>query len=138
MTENNPIDENYDIPFEYTTAIKRGSAGNGRAKNTVNHLFVEEAFNDGRLSRDAGTYLCDPDGTTAFPADEGKHDKPREVTCTQCQNLMERWGTQDGETWCMTCGENPKSTHETDAQFKKNHTTESCPAGEPVVVTRDW
>jgi hypothetical protein len=33
----------------------------------------------------------------------------------------------------MTCGENPDSTDETHAEFVKNHTVESCPAGEPVI-----
>lgn len=92
----------YDIPFEYTTAIKlrlsgltRGSTGTGRARDTVNHLFVEEAFQEGRLSRDEGVYLCDPNPTSRFPADEGKHDEPQKVTCSACLNLMERWEVDD-------------------------------------------
>lgn len=92
----------YQIPFEYTTAIKvrmsglkRGSAGNGRARDTVNHLFVLEAFEEGRLSRDAETYLCDPNASTRFPSGEGKHDEPKKVTCSSCLDLMERWEADD-------------------------------------------
>jgi hypothetical protein len=92
----------YDMPFDYTTAIKvrlsglkRGSAGHGRARDTVNHLFVEESFKEGRLSRDAGTYLCDPNASPRFPSGEGKHDDPKEVTCSSCLDLMERWQSND-------------------------------------------
>lgn len=56
----------YDIPIEFGTAIKvrrsglaRGSAGNGRARDTVVHLHVKEAFRDGRLERSADSYLCE-------------------------------------------------------------------------------
>ena len=91
----------YRIPFEYTTAIKvrlsglsRGGAGNGRARDTVNHLFVKEAFKEGRLSREADTYLCDPNATPRFPSGEGEHDEPKEVTCSSCLNLMERWSVE--------------------------------------------
>lgn len=98
-TENDTTtDETHRIPFEYTTAIKvrlsglsRGSAGNGRARDTVNHLFVKEAFKEGRLGREEDTYLCDPNATPHFPSDEGEHDEPREVTCKSCLDLMERW-----------------------------------------------
>jgi len=90
--------ENYRIPFECTTGIKlrlsgltRGSAGTGRARDTVNHLLVKESFSEGRLSRDAGTFLCDPNGTPRFPVGEGEHDEPREVTCRACLDLMDRW-----------------------------------------------
>jgi len=37
----------------------------------------------------------------------------------------------------MTCGENPDSTDETISEFVKNHTTESCPANEPVIERRN-
>ncbi|WP_254841104.1 hypothetical protein [Natronomonas marina] len=91
-------DDTYRIPFDYTTAIKvrlsglkRGSTGTGRARDTVNHLFVKEAFTEGRLSREADTYLCDPNATPHFPSEDGEHDEPREVTCKSCLDLMERW-----------------------------------------------
>ena len=94
----------YEIPFEYTTAIKvrlsglsRGSAGNGRARDTVNHLFVKEEFQEGRLQRDSGSYLCDPNASTHFPPGEGEHDEPRKVTCKSCLELMERWKATEPE-----------------------------------------
>lgn len=94
--------DGYDMPFEHTTAIKirlsglsRGSTGTGRARDTVNHLFVKEAFKEGRLSRDADSYLCDPNAHPRFPAGEGEHDEPRDVTCSSCLDLMERWEVDD-------------------------------------------
>lgn len=97
MNENS-TNGKYRIPFEYTTGIKlrlsglaRGSAGSGRARDTVNHLLVKESFSEGRLSRDADTFLCDPNGTPRFPVGEGEHDEPREVTCIACLDLMHRW-----------------------------------------------
>lgn len=131
----------HQIPFEYTTAIKirlsglsRGSAGNGRARDTVNHLFVKEAFEEGRLSREADTYLCDPNTTPRFPSDEGEHDEPREVTCSSCLGLMERWkGEDDGVAWCMSCGETAEGKDRDPERFAETHTEDDCPAGEPVV-----
>lgn len=38
------------------------------------------------------------------------------------------------DPYCMSCGENPDSTDETPSAFVKNHTTESCPAGRPVIA----
>jgi hypothetical protein len=140
MTEQSG-DETYRIPFRYTTAIKvrlsgltRGSAGNGRARNTVNHLFVKEAFREGRLAREADTYLCDPNCTPRFPSGEGEHDEPREVTCKSCLNLMERWKVEPEETaWCMSCGETAEGNDLDPNQFAECHTAEVCPASEPVI-----
>jgi hypothetical protein len=93
----------YTIPFAHDVAIKgrqsgltRGSTGTGRARNTVVHLFVKESFTAGRLSRDAETYLCDPNSVPSYQFteerqtdDEGKY-VPR-VTCNTCLKRMERW-----------------------------------------------
>lgn len=88
----------YAIPFDYTTAhkirlsgLQRGSTGTGRYRDTVNHLLVKEPFSEGRLSREADQYLCDPNSKARFPSGEGEHDEPREVTCQSCLDLMERW-----------------------------------------------
>lgn len=94
----------YDLPFEHDVAIKgrlsglqRGSAGTGRARDTVNHLFVQEAFEDGRLSRDAESYLCDPNARPEFEFTEERYSDdqgeyvPR-VTCQTCLDRMARWG----------------------------------------------
>lgn len=87
----------YSIPFDYTTGIKvrrsgllRGSTGTGRDRRTVNHLVVKEDFQDGRLSRDANTFLCEPN-SSLVQVEDGEHDIPREVTCSKCLDLMERW-----------------------------------------------
>lgn len=97
--------DDYEIPFEHDVAIKgrrsgltRGSAGNGRARDTVNHLWVHESFSAGRLSRPSDTYLCDPTGRPAYTFteerysdDDGAYVPP--ITCSECLDLMERWET---------------------------------------------
>ena len=131
----------YRIPFEYTTAIKvrlsglsQGSAGNGRARDTVNHLFVKEAFTEGRLSREADTYLCDPNTTPRFPSGEGEHEEPREVTCSSCLDLMGRWKVEpEAAAWCMSCGETAEANDRDPERFAETHTEADCPAGDPVV-----
>ena len=135
--------EVYQIPFDYTTAIKvrlsgltRGSTGTGRARDTVNHLFVKEPFTEGRLSREADSYLCDPNASPRFPSGEGEHDEPREVTCSACLDLMERW-KPDPDAWCMSCGETAKANDRDSERFAETHTESDCPAGEPVVVRGD-
>lgn len=94
----------YDIPFEFDTAIKgrlsglsRGSWGDGRDRRSVTHLYVEEAFEDGRLSREAGTFLCGsgasrPMTDERFVDDEGEKYMPP-VTCSTCLERMQRWET---------------------------------------------
>lgn len=90
----------YDIPIEYGIAIKvrlsglkRGSWGDGRARDTVNHLHVKEAFTDGRLSRGADTLLCEPDSHVTQQAEEPAldDDLERKVSCETCKQRMERW-----------------------------------------------
>lgn len=92
----------YDIPFDHDVAIKgrlsgltRGSNGNGRDKRTVNHLYVLEPFEEGRLSRPNGTYLCKAGASFEFKEeralDGGGNEYVPEVTCKACQELMQRW-----------------------------------------------
>lgn len=98
--------EQYAIPFEWDVAIKgrrsgllRGSNGNGRRSDTVNHLYVREPFSEGRLSRPEDCYLCDTEGDDAaqfqFDGERqvnsgGEEYRPR-VTCQRCLDLMDRW-----------------------------------------------
>jgi hypothetical protein len=96
----------YDLPFEHGVRIKqvrsgllRGSSGTGRNANTVEHLYVHEAFEDGRLAREAGTYLCDPgahipdqDDITRTDAEGTQYVPP--VTCSTCLDRMERFKTE--------------------------------------------
>lgn len=94
----------YELPFDYDVAIKgrrsglgRGSWSNGHASNTVEHLYVCEAFTDGRLSRDSNTYLCTPSETPTFEfAGERRLDETGDeyippVTCQTCLSRMARW-----------------------------------------------
>jgi hypothetical protein len=113
MTGNtNPVDEaeqfwnQYDIPFEYGIAIKivrsgllRGSSGDGRQANSVNHLHVKEPFTAGRLSRTDDRYLCDRNAHVTNHDAEGTSSHEGEsylptVTCQACLDFMERW--EDG------------------------------------------
>ncbi|WP_135666546.1 hypothetical protein [Halorhabdus rudnickae] len=95
--------DQYDIPFEYDVAIKgrrsgllRGSSGTGRDSSTVEHLYVLEAFEDGRLSRPEGVYLCNNEANLRFDDGERRQDENGEsfippVTCQTCLDRMERW-----------------------------------------------
>ncbi|ERJ07449.1 hypothetical protein HLRTI_000491 [Halorhabdus tiamatea SARL4B] len=97
--------EQYDIPFEYDVTIKgrrsglsKGSWGDGRAKDTVEHLYVQEAFEDGRLSRPKGVYLCNNNAKFRFDEGERRQDENGEsfippVTCKTCLDRMKRWKT---------------------------------------------
>lgn len=102
--------ESYDIPFEYDVRIKvrrsgllRGNSGTGRAKNTVEHLYVMEAFEEGRLSREADRYLCDDEahirdedaGMSRSDSDGNPYQK--RVTCKACLDLMERFERDQSE-----------------------------------------
>lgn len=102
----------YAIPFQWDVAIKgrrsglsRGSWGDGRAANTVEHLYVAEPFSEGRLSRHADRFLCDPnsavsphlpfDGVRAHNSDGDEYRPP--VTCERCLDMMARWKASDTE-----------------------------------------
>lgn len=85
--------DGYDIPIEFAVAqnnrigqLQRGSTGTGRTRSTAVHFRVKESFEDGRLSRERGEYLCK--GRGQYP-DEMNALEP--VTCNQCLSLMERW-----------------------------------------------
>jgi len=98
--------DRYDIPFAHDTikvrrsGLLRGGTGDGHAADTVVHLHVREAFRDGRLSRDADTYLCEP-GSVVAPegreeryVEDGDRYRPR-VTCETCLNRLSRWRVSD-------------------------------------------
>lgn len=99
----------YDIPFDYDVAIKvrrsgllRGSNGSGHARDTVVHLHVKEPFTDGRLSRDADSFLCEKgsfvpfDGREERRSEDGNSFVPL-VTCETCLDRMARWEVDDAE-----------------------------------------
>lgn len=99
--------EQYDIPFEWDTAIKgrrsgllRGSTGTAHTANTVIHLYVEESFSEGRLKRDEGVYLCEPRSNPSFEFTEERFTEDGEeyipaVTCNACLKKMKRWKMED-------------------------------------------
>lgn len=92
--------EKYDIPFEYGTAInvrrsglQRGSWGDGRARDTVQHLHVKEPFEAGRLSRWTDSLLCEKDSHVTKQMEEQSlaEGLEKRVTCETCKDRMERW-----------------------------------------------
>lgn len=99
----------YDIPIEYDTAIKvrrsgllRGSSGTGHAADTVIHVHVKEPFTDGRLSRDADSYLCEKGSNVFQNAREERHIEDDEqyrpaITCNTCLARMARWKSDPEE-----------------------------------------
>jgi hypothetical protein len=94
----------YDLQFDYklainlrTSGLKRGSTGTGRAKDTVNHLYLCEEVEDGRLKREDGRFLCKGESKMTdtvtdvnYTPNDGEN-YPRKVTCSRCLELMERW-----------------------------------------------
>lgn len=99
----------YDIPFEWDVAVKgrrsgltRGSAGNGRDSNTVEHLYVLEGFDEGRLSRAPDRYLCEDSAKFRFTEGERRQDSEGgsyipPVTCQRCLDFMDRWKRGGGD-----------------------------------------
>lgn len=99
----------YDIPFTFDVRIKqrksglsRGSWGDGRAADTVEHLYVREAFDEGRLSREADRFLCNDDAHMRDREGISKSDTEGnpytpQVTCKTCLKRMKRWkqGSED-------------------------------------------
>lgn len=96
--------EQYDIPVDYKLAInlrksglRRGSSGTGRARDTVNHLKVFESFEDRRLKREKGEYMCKGSSsrtdtvTSLNYTTSDAEDYPKKVTCNTCLKRMERW-----------------------------------------------
>ena len=100
------------LPFEWTVAIKpvmsglgAGSMGNATKSSTVVHLVTKNNFSSGKLSRQAGEYLCSqPDGESlgfistlddscSYPLQYGGHvveRLPYTVTCKECHKRIER------------------------------------------------
>lgn len=86
------------------SGLKRGSSGTGRAKDTVNHLYLCEEVEDGRLEREENRFLCKGESKMTdtvtdvnyTPTDGEKY--PRKVTCSRCLELMERLEKRAKET----------------------------------------
>lgn len=97
-----------NIPFRFTIEVKEvlsglsaNSNGDGQKRNTVYHVYLKEAFQQGRLIRKAGDFLCsqsqarsganwsDSLGQGTFTLDQdGTQPVP---TCKQCLAALERF-----------------------------------------------
>lgn len=98
QAELKAFQESYDLPFKHSTRIKivlsglsANSNGCGSKKNTVFHLFVKEAFQDGRVKREADTYLCSPNDSGKFSTLDDYEHNDKIITCKKCLSIMERW-----------------------------------------------
>jgi len=101
----------YNLPVQVDIAIKgrlsgltKGSWGDGRAGNTVEHAYLRGAVSDGQLKREADSYLCDPNASPRFNFDDDNDRRDSDgatytppVTCQKCLNRLERWRVVDEE-----------------------------------------
>ncbi|WP_254440441.1 hypothetical protein [Xanthomonas vasicola] len=98
-----------NLPFRWSPAIKdvlsglsESSWGDGRNRSTVEHILLLEPLADGRLTRDAGDFLCTArsgsngkrwssgaEGSVAVDGDGQPY--PAKVTCKTCLKLAARW-----------------------------------------------
>lgn len=109
--KSNEFWNRYAIPFNFDIDIKErlsglsiSSYGNGRARNTVYHLFLKEDYTDESLTRKAGNFLCSPvksryggDWSGSLGSGDTTKDtfgNQRVVTCKACLRLMERFKTK--------------------------------------------
>lgn len=99
----------YELPFKYDvgekevlSGLSERSWGDGRRKNTVIHLLVEEDWTQGRMKRKAGDFLC-----TSLSGSNGNgwsgqnlrlraHNGENQeytpaVTCKQCLKMMNKY-----------------------------------------------
>jgi len=91
----------YAIPFRFATDIKEvlsglsaNSSGDGRKKNSVEHIVCLEAVRDGRTVRKAGDFLCAPvqgrwGGNWSHTA--GDWTEKQIITCKACLAKMEKY-----------------------------------------------
>lgn len=95
------------LPVAWVTGFKsvlsglsERSWGDGRSRSTVDHILLTEGFEQGKLRRSAGDFLCSSSalgngkrwlGAESQATDgEGNRYMPR-VTCRVCLKLAERW-----------------------------------------------
>lgn len=101
--------QQFSFPFKYDvgekevlSGLSENSWGDGRRKNTVIHLLLEEDWTDGRLKRKAGDFLCtSKNGSNGNSWSEQNlhirhHDGQNQqympsVTCKQCLKFLKRY-----------------------------------------------
>lgn len=85
------------------SGLAENSWGDGRKRNTVDHVQVLEDLKDGRFVRHKGDFLCTGNDTGKYSdgnlptKEEADHKKfgssyPYKVTCKQCIKILKRKG----------------------------------------------
>ncbi len=98
--KNQAFWEQYKIPFQYSVQKKQvlsgltsNSAGDGNRTSSVWHLYVDEAYQSGRLKR-CQDFLCTSGAWMETEIEwEDSEVLPR-VTCRKCLRMMERFKQQ--------------------------------------------
>jgi len=95
----------YSLPFHFTSAIKislqglsSSSAGNGRKRNTVVHLFLPDGLEieeGAGIKRKKNSFLCSEQ--TGFHFGHSETAGLEIVTCKKCLKLMERYKISQNE-----------------------------------------
>lgn len=91
----------YEFPFTYSvrskhvmSGLSENSWGDGSKRNSVYHLYAEDAVNDRKLKREPGSFLCTPnDNGKLFYLNDDKEAKKPIVSCKKCLAIMNRWKT---------------------------------------------
>jgi hypothetical protein len=72
--------------------LSENSLGSGRYRDSVTHIWLTEALNEGRLVREAGSFLCAPaKGRVRHLSALEANGYPIEVTCKRCLAIARRW-----------------------------------------------
>lgn len=97
----------FNLPVAWDVGVKdvlsglsETSWGDGRNKATVEHIYLLEPLSDGRITRQAGDFLCTSKSgsngmrystvVTRSCDSAGQEYAPR-ITCKACLKLAERW-----------------------------------------------
>lgn len=98
--EARAFDAGLGVPVQWQPGIKdvlsglsEHSLGDGRKRTTVHHILLLEPLSCGRLSRNAGDFLCTSANGSAGKQWSGQpgDDRCVKVTCKQCLSLAKRW-----------------------------------------------
>lgn len=74
------------------SGLSENSFGSGRYRDSVTHVWLMEALNQGRLTREAGSFLCAPaKGRIRHISALEASNYPIEVTCKRCLAIAQRW-----------------------------------------------
>lgn len=97
--ENAEFNKSLNIPFNYSLGYKvvlsgltEGSACNGVKRNTVLHIVLDEDYEEGRLKRHKGDFLCKASSSKMW--NETISNSRGRVTCKQCLSAAKRWNNK--------------------------------------------